>query len=611
MDNIQQLQQTIQEIYIKNINYFQKSHPKLYDRIVDFEKNHQESYYLDFSNNHFELFDKNDNPTYNCDPFYDAQYRAKNIFNAISGISTINTQPRDIKTDLKYDINRFINQYIQLYQNDPQIKNIRFNKFIFIGTLLGVHINDIVKTIDTNTILIVENSLEVFRLSMFLTDYKEVALSNKIFFAIETDELELTNTIINFLNYNNKYNYFIKFEIATQKEIPLLGQITDIISSNSKTIYPYSQFLKAYSNGIKNFISYKKLINLSKSYTILQNKPVLFLAAGPSLKYNIKSIKKNRNNFIIVAVLATLKRLEYEDIVPDIIITIDSDIKLLGFTKVKSKYYKNSTILAGINTHPKVLKKLSKSSHLYLLQTNIEIFENYGVFSGSTVGDIGLKILLQLGANQLYILGIDASLDPKTGATHDDLHNFNQYISLDLNDNQNKDFSQKIYKMDGNLKDTVYTSGQYKLLIDSFNDININPNQIKIYNLSSNGARLNNTYPTNPESLKLQPINKTLILNNLNQNLLNNLKISLTQNEINSFKIETKIASEFFTLNKTNIQNSLIYKLIEKYYDVIQPYYLYILDNYKNISKENLDKIQFHQIKQILKTYKKIVKQMR
>ncbi|MCK5110896.1 MAG: motility associated factor glycosyltransferase family protein [Arcobacteraceae bacterium] len=583
METLEEIQQTIQEIFLKNLNFFKQHHIYLYNQLMEFEKNIQENYFIDFIDNHFELLDKDNIPTYNCDPFYDAKYRVENLHKNISGISTIDTVSREILSDEIYESNKFINEFINLFAGQEIETNVKFKKFIFIGTLLGVHINDIANANDLEVILIVEDNIEIFRLSMFLTDYKTVANKSKIFFAINSNEAELYNTIFQYLKFKNEYNYFLKFEIASQKEIPLLHQISRIISSQSKTIYSYSKFLEAYSNGIDNFTNTKRLINLSKQFNEFEKVPVLFLGGGPSLEDNIDFVKNNQDKFLIVVVMASLKRLEKANIIPDIILTIDSHIKLLEFIDVDKKYYQNSIIFASMNTHPQVIDKLSISKDLYLFQSNTEIFYNHGNFTGATVGDIGVKLLLKLGVTSLYLLGIDAAFNQITGATHDLTHAYSTIQKLETTEDENIDFGKQTFKVVGNQKEAVYTTGSYKLTIDSFNDIKelLNHN-IKIYNLSNHGALLNGTIPTTCKEVNLTiTIDKKIFL----KEFINNI-------------------SKYITTQKP--QHSIAKQIIQQYEELINPYYFYLLNNHKNVKKKQLDKIKNNQLNIITKQLKSI-----
>ena len=198
-----ELIKTITEIYHKNISFLEKKHPETFTQIREFENaNLKEKYYIDFDNNHFELYNTDGTKYYNCDPFMDAKIRVQNLDKEISGISTILTNKIDLVKDTPYDAKKFLNTYIeQLEGKVPSIP--KYEKFIFIGTQLGVHLNEIDKHKKAKVYLILENSLEIFRLSLFLTDYEELESNSKLFFSIAKKEEEFNRTVKAFLEYKS------------------------------------------------------------------------------------------------------------------------------------------------------------------------------------------------------------------------------------------------------------------------------------------------------------------------------------------------------------------------------------------------------------------------
>jgi hypothetical protein len=571
MTDLEQIQQTLLQIYSKNLDFFKYHHLDIYHKIKSFEENFQENYYIDFIDNHFELCDSKGNKTYKCDPFYDAQYRAQNLDKNISGISTIDFENRKVITNKEYDSNKLINQFIELLNGKACDEKTNFHKFIFIGTLLGVHINDIAKKLDVESIFIVEQDLEIFRLSIFLTDYEILSKKSKLFFAVGFNETELLNITKQFLEYKSQYNYFIKFEITSENEIETLKTLQNMISSQSKTIYSYSQFLEAYEHSITNISNINRILKLNKKESILNGTNILFIGAGPSLQDNIDFIKLNKDKFIIITVLATLKRFEKEQIVPDIILSIDSSELLDNFLPKDTKYYKNSIIITSTNTYPNLFNTLNNLSKIFLLQTNLDIFDNFGNFTGYNIGDVGIQILLQLGANNIYLLGIDAALNQNTGQTHDDTHSYIKKKDLTITTDSNIDFGEQIITLKGNLQDIVYTTGAYKLMYDSINDINI-PNNIKIYNLSNHGVRFNNIEP--------KKISDIQIKTNYNKKL-----------EIDSIYNSLEKINSDVDLSKSNI-NMIKNQIKDKYIELINPYIYYIKDNKINNTTNEIYKQQ-------------------
>lgn len=579
MNELEQIEQTLLEIYKKNIDFLEKNHKTLHTKIIDFESLGYESYFIDFVDNHFELLDKDGSRIYNCDPFYDAQYRSNNIYKNSFGISLIDQEKRTITSDDNFDFNLFINQYIELFKNKKIDNLTKFKKMVFIGTLLGVHLNDIDRVIDCDSYLIVEDNIEIFRLSLFLTDYTQLSLKTKLFFAIDEKKDNLIKIVKEFLNYNYQYNYFIKYEITSENYLDCLDNISNIIASHNPSIYPYSELLRSFINGIYNFNYVQNgILKLKQNRDILGMKKLFYLGAGPSLVKNIDFIKQNRDSFIIVAVASALKRLSKEDIVADIIISIDSNKSVDDSFFIDEKYYKNSIVIASINTHKDVIK-IFNIDKLFLVQNSMELFRDAGVFTGVTVGDIGVKILLKLGVKELYLCGIDAALDQTSGETHDNTHissTSKELKAINILDSDDNDFSNKVTKVKGNFQDEVFTTVYYNTIIESFKTIDISQNQ-KIYNIS-NGAYLPHTIPINSKDIDLLSNSSTISLDDIILKLKDISKTDLS----NSEKVELK-------------NNHIKEKIIEYYSKLLDPYYFYILEN-GIATKDQIDNIRANQI---------------
>ena len=54
---LEELQKTLSQIYLKNIEFFKKNHLNIYEKIVFFEKQNIQNYSLEFINDEFKLLD--------------------------------------------------------------------------------------------------------------------------------------------------------------------------------------------------------------------------------------------------------------------------------------------------------------------------------------------------------------------------------------------------------------------------------------------------------------------------------------------------------------------------------------------------------------------------
>ena len=607
-NDLEEIQQTLQQIFFANLTFFKQNNKPLYERLIDFEKLNIENYSIQFVDDRFELIEiKNANKFYNCDPFVDAQNRISN-FDFSAAFSLIKLDNYEKRNHYENEINayEFLNKYIDEFKNQSKIN---INKFVFIGTLLGVHINDFHKNIEAKAYLIIEPNLEIFRLSMFMTDYTTLAKTSKLFFSIQDNAYNFQKTVDDFLDYQNEYNNLIHYELAHSSNEAIINQLSQMFTQSSQMRYPFSEYILSLKRGYKYFFeSENKIINLSNKYNFLENKKVIFLGAGVSLAKNIEWLYSNQEKFIIVASSAVLKHLQILDIVPDIIILIDGQKDcMLNQFDVRKSMYENSIILCSIKIDEN-LYEILKNSNIFFMQNSLELFKGFGFLTGITVGDIGIDILLKLGTKELYLLGIDSAFDPITGKTHIGTHSSSRKIDLKNINNNSIDFQKNIIYVKGNLQDKVPTFMEYSEMIEQLNSnlLYLDKN-CKIYNLS-NGAYFENTIPLKPENIKLKncvTINKELFKNYLLNSLKQINKQNLNTLDIKDIQKEQKILKKLSSFNKKkdfiknfrilqrSFEYSIIINIFDKYFKLILPYYSFIENKQfaNEILIKQLDKI--------------------
>ena len=579
-NNIEEIQNTMFLIYSKNLNFFKNDYPEIYMKILDLEKKNIYEYSIDFINNHFELVNNKNEYIYNCDPYYDAEYRLKNI-NEGSSFSLIKTDKEydQVKTyDFRIDPYAILNNYIEIIKN----KNVCINqKCIFLGSILGLHISSIVKESDFKIFLIIEDNLEIFRLSMFLNDYEDISIKKKIFFMI--NEKNKSDKIIDLLQISPEYNNKIRFELASEKDFYLIEEVLNIFLQENEINYPFSEYLISYIRGITYIKNNYNLLKLNTSYSILKGHRILFLGGGLSFEKEIDFIIRNKNNFLIVCVAAVLKILEKYDIVPIIIITSDSSNVIKEQFLVNDKYYTNSIILASNKTDENVIRLFSKEN-VFLFNDSLELFNDTGVNTGVNVGNIGYSILLKLGVDSIYLLGFDACIDQNSKKSHSTKIETTEYKSFDLFKEEKVSSETHLIKVKGNFRKFVYTTNHFKGMIDSFVKMK-NNFSINAYNLSD-GAFLDGIKPLKPSNLSFNSLyttNNEIILKKgfrkISKNDFTTLELSLINDEkglIEQLKNLDKLElySNFVNIYKKN-ENSLLLQILNRYFLLVLPYYNY------------------------------------
>lgn len=612
MQDYENLQSTLQEIFLNNLTFFKKNHINLYDKIANFEKQNLENYSIEFNDNTFQLIDiKANTHFYESEPFLDSINRVNN-FDFSSAFSLIKLDKCEKRNHYENEINayEYINQFIENFKNI----NSEINKFIFIGTLLGVHINDFHNSIKAKTYLIIEPNIEIFRLSMFMTDYTALAKSSEIFFAIEENEFNFKKIVNTFLDFKYEHNNLIHYELSHKTKKSYINLLSLIFIESAQMRYPFSDYIISLKRGFNYFSESKnKILNLSKTYNFLEKENIIFLGAGPSLEKHIDWLFENKDKFIIVAAAATLKQLESFSISPDIIITIDGQKEpILNQFNVNELIYKNSIILSSIKLDESVYKIL-KDTNIFFMQNSLEIFRNFGVITGVTVGDIGIDILLRLGAKNLYLLGIDAAIDSKTGQTHINTHLSSKKIDLEKLNSSEINFGKTITYVKGNFEEKVPTFLEYKEMIEEINNkFRLLNKNFKIYNLS-NGAYFKNAIPTKISEINItKQIQKESFNNIFISNLQQINKPNLDIQDIKDIENEKEIIKKLILLDlekdfikefeniKLNFLDSIVLNIFDKYLRLILPYYNFIKE--KNIA----NKLLKNQISEILDKFNRI-----
>jgi hypothetical protein len=580
---LEELQQTLSAIYLKNIEFLKKNEPNLYKKIEFFENLNIENYSLDFVNEQFKLVDlKTKESLYkNEEPFSNSLKRV-NSFDISNAFSLVQFEILNKKVVYKDEINAsvYLNEYIKNFENIE----LKVDKFIFFGTLLGVHLNDFHKSLNAKVYLIIEPNIEIFRLSLFLCDYEELAKTSKIFFAINEDENELFEIVDSFFEYKYELNSLIHFEKIDSSYDILLEKLQNHFTSKSQMRYPFSEFLISLKRGYNYLLNEKKaILNLNQKCQILEDKKVLFLGAGTSLAKNLEWVYLNQEKFIIVASSAVLKHLRILEIIPDVILAIDGQKEpMLEQFNTDSKMYKDSIILASIKLDTELFLKL-KDTKIFFMQNALELFSNYGFLSGVTVGDIGIDIIAKLGAKEIYLLGVDASIDSKNGKTHVGTHKSSR--KLDLNAKNSGDFREDIVYVKGNFEEKVPTFREYLEMIESAEDIIFKHSEfVKVYNLG-NGAYFKGATPLKIKELKsnLKKIDKEILDIKLFESFKKISKQKLEEIDIKDISKEKKILKKLNTIKIENFYkefkivfekypNSMICNIFDRFFKLILPY---------------------------------------
>lgn len=382
--------------------------------------------------------------------------------------------------------------YVSLHASIETYMN-RVFKIIFLGTGLGLHLPQIIKKMTPMVIFIKEKNLEIFRLSLFVTNYQELSSHGYLYFSLTDNEIEEKDNFIEFLDKGNNYNLNLK-HIPFTTDYPLeLQRLQSHVLSQSYINYGYSAKLLRYIDSPRYLARGYFFLNVNKIHkdSSIANKPILLLFSGPSTAKNIEWVKEHRDRFIIVSALSTCRLLSHNNIKPNIVIHIDpgENTALLFDGLDYQEYFKNTIIILSSNVDESTVQKLSHAP-TYFVEQGTQYKKGFGMLSAPSVGEYTYALLLILGASKLFLLGIDLALDSETYESHGGFHAFQTKGEYNEQD-ASYDPTTSIDFTKGNFLDRVPLLPPHKLSIEQIEAFSqrLKRDYHEVYNLS-NGAFL-------------------------------------------------------------------------------------------------------------------------
>ncbi len=389
-------------------------------------------------------------------------------------------------------------------------------KFIFFGVGLGLHLETIDDKIHSYIYLIIEDNLELFRLSLFVTDYSKLGKESELYFAIMEDDAGVKKAFDAF--YHNSFirNNYIKYYLLYPNYRDKIAQIQNSIVTQSSNTYLQDRLLTKNLRTVESIKNGYKFFNVSKQYddVIFKDRPIIMVAAGPSLSKNIEWLKKNAPYATVVALFMTSIILEKHGIKPDIIVHVDEYSKPVKNTldKIQSNsFFDSSLFFLSSSVDIELFLKITSKDKIYMFEDRTNYKFHNGKLEGYSVGEIGYALSLIFGAKDIYLLGLDLALDPETRQTHSEGHlsskgklNIKEATSSD-----NVSLRESEFFVKGNFLNKVPTTPLFNISIYRVNHFThtLKQKDQTVYNLN-NGAYFENTTPIKAQEIDLQNFKK-------------------------------------------------------------------------------------------------------
>jgi hypothetical protein len=592
VNRMQDIEEKAYEIYLKNIEYFNKEQKDVSKLLTIFDKALNSGEYLptldlEYKDGYFDVKNLDSNQylyggdsnklstklTKKVDSSKDHQtFEGAPLYNIPDEL--LNNPPEDFKV---VEGVLHIMKYYAMNTNS-HTNMIDIDKFIVIGTGLGMHISMIDEKISPKQYIIIEDNLELFKLSLFTTEYYKLAQRAKLYFSIADDENAFIQTMNAFLEnqfFYNRYLKYIKFPTHTEDKIK---QIQNALITQPYIFFPYKATLFKYMKPLEYMNDGYNLLNVGGDFSnsVFKDKPMLVLAAGPSLIDNIEWLKSNHHKFIIVAISTILNTLHKHNVKPDIVTQLDGGDTSLKFYEdvIEDGFLSDAAMIFGSNIPVKV-RSMFKKEQIYYFDEGENYVSNYTALTSPCIGSVSLILSLLLNAKELYLLGINLAVDQETGQSHSA-----DYMYGYQADTENKDKlsnvmenTKNLFQVRGNFRETVYTNAIMHASVQSLyrNMPIVKKEYQKVYNLND-GSYITQAIPKKVKDIDIslfEDIDKNKLAMSIKEDLKKNSITQLNDKDIASIRLRLADAKETYEEIK-NYSNTISYSNKEQYlYDLL------------------------------------------
>lgn len=314
----------------------------------------------------------------------------------------------------KYDPIREAATILEEYE-DIGDKNI-----IFYGTGLGYHIDQFIKENPNNNIYIFEPIGELLEKFLSVRNLDKSEYKNLKGISLGLDDVE--NDINRLLELNRDEILIVELPIHKQifeEEYKIFHEkFIDIVKSKRSSIVTNYSFQRRWIiNSMKNFKEVLSTPNiLLEKKGEFKNKPVLLVAAGPSLNEEIDNIRYIKDNGLayIFSVGSAINTLIHNDIYPNATTTYDPKVgNQEVFKIIKEQGIKEIPLIFGSSVGYETIENYPGDKY-HMITSQDKIAEYYLsnednkidiVLDAPSIAVVTLQLLASLGFNPIILAG--------------------------------------------------------------------------------------------------------------------------------------------------------------------------------------------------------------
>lgn len=253
-------------------------------------------------------------------------------------------------------------------------------------------------------------------------DAESVLAVENVYFITGKERYQLLKkTLDNFLTYNNRKklvlanipNYVKRYENDYEEYCNIIKTRCDNIVFDKSTQILHEQIQSYnYLNNIFKLIDEAGIQELSDVVQEFVNYPAVIVSAGPSLDKNVKILKEYKGMVFIVAVDAALNTLKENNVIPDLVVTMDPKFEKIN--AMCDKRYNNLPMIVNVISGYKLLKSHTGRKFFDLQQNNFigTIADEYNKIlpmlgTGGSVANSAFSFLEFAGFKNIILIGQD------------------------------------------------------------------------------------------------------------------------------------------------------------------------------------------------------------
>lgn len=414
-------------------------------------------------------------------------------------IMAVNRNGRLYYLNSRYSDEEFTKNWAKQFEGD-NYKTV----YIIFGLSNFSYAKELLKKVgENNIVLLYEPNKNIFIKAIEVVDITEIVKSDNVVLCIDGINNELFGDFVAVVladyglmritkyccmpNYDELYPVIWRDVIKSIKE-----KYQSVILSRNTEILMATEFIKNIINNCKDIVRQYSVVQLELRFKQIDNIeeiPAILVSAGPSLDKNINEIRKAKGKAFIVAVDTALKTLLKKNIIPDIVITIDSHKPPILFMHMEFKDI--PMVVCDCSNYE--LYVLHQGKRFYFAETEsyMSYIYNectggklYSTETGGSVANNAFSLINILGFKKIILVGQDLAYTGKKFHTTDAYGESDKNVLEDYN---------KYFEVEDIYGGKVYTESNMDLYRKWFESQIVRYPRLNVIDATEGGAKIEGT----------------------------------------------------------------------------------------------------------------------